>query len=200
MNIRYSNFWGTIILIFVFFLALYFVAYINFAELYLPSRQRESEFVLKNFLIYNFSLKLIYYPLKFFIITLLLLTGSFILNVKHPKFIAVFKIAIIAEFVNLITDSLRIVWFTIYPEKLNALAYDNFIQVLSPYLSLVPNPSIFYSLLLNISTYEILYIAILTYLTKVEFSLSFFKAFFVSGFMYLIASIMWTMVTVLIFI
>ena len=197
-----SNTMATLATLLLFYLALYFISLILFRDVYLPAYGREGEFVLQNFLIYNFSLKVVFYLFKFLTITLLIFLGAFIVddNIK-PGFLTTFRLTIMAEFVKLVPDLLAVNWFAVFPGKLTSGSYEAFYTWLSPLAGMLAGQgSVLYYLLQSMAPVEILYMAFLTYLYKQAHNLSWAKAFMISGFMYFAGSLLWNLTKALLFI
>ncbi len=96
----------------ILLLLILLLSYYSFRYIYLPLRDgSDSQFELNQFLIFNFSLKVLVLILKVSIILLVLLMGAFFLRLEYdvkPTFRAI----IIAEFILLIPDIIEIATFS----------------------------------------------------------------------------------------
>ncbi len=197
-----SNALATLVTLLLFYLALYFISLLLFRDVYLPAYGRGGDFVLQNFLIYNFSLKVVFYLFKFLTITLLIFLGAFIIddNLK-PGFLTTFRLTIMAEFVKLVPDLLVINWFAVFPDRLTSSSYEAFYAWLSPLAGMLAGSgSVLYYPLQIVEPFEILYMAFLTYLFKQAHNLNWTKAFMISGFMYFVGSLLWHLAKALLFV
>ena len=114
-----------------FFCCLFLIKYYSFFYITLPVREfipNGSTPTIVTFLIYNFGLSVLYYPFKFIVIVTILTFGIF-LNKKYQdqaNFGKLLTLAVSAEFIFLLSDVVKILYFTFYTTSYHELQFANF--------------------------------------------------------------------------
>lgn len=113
-----------------FFCCLFLIRYYNFFHIVLPVREfvpSGSEPTISTFLIYNFGLSVFYYLIKFVIVGAILTTGLFLNKTHHDKanFGQLFTLGVSAEFIFLLSDLVKSIYFTFIATQYTELQFAN---------------------------------------------------------------------------
>lgn len=114
--------------ILLFLLTLFLTSYVKFVYLYIPVRDtvmESSPFILADFFVYNFLLKVIAYSLRFFLITLLISVVLILFN-QEVKLKKLLQLIIIAEFVFFLPDMIQILWFFLIESEYSLERYSDY--------------------------------------------------------------------------
>jgi len=162
--------------ILLFFALLALISYVYFKDIVLVSEARPEDFEFKNFLIYNFGLKVILFPFKFIGMALLFMLGAFLFKIEHLKFISVLKVVILAELIKYLPEISKIIWFIfIAPESLEGYdlsAFNDYFS-LNGLLGITYGESI-YSLLNYFSLVEVFYVLGVAKLLQIDTNENFY--------------------------
>lgn len=173
----------------VFFVLLMFVAtvfvtaLVVLKEVWFPINGGEYNF--KNFLIYNFAVKIIGYVLKFLIVYLFFKFVFLIFDLK--KDIALFKILLLAEtiYILLIKGSLLIYYYFI-----DSNIDKDFVNTYESNTSLVAfMPKGYYEFNYVIgfaNVFDLIYVSFIVFMIAEELKISFWKSFKINGLSYLV--------------
>lgn len=160
--------------IFSLFCSVFFViSYLKFVELYLPARSSDPsysglkfQFTWKNFILFNFSLNLLFQILKFCTLTLLVKLSAFLFNYEAPLR-AIFGVIVISEFIFLLSDLTVIFWFQFVRPDFTLNEFNNFYPLSLYDLVHDGSPDVEWSYLLKkLSLFELLYILTASVLLK----------------------------------
>jgi len=134
------------------------------------SEGRPEDFEFKNFLIYNFGLKVILFPFKFIGMILIFMMGAFLFKVENLKLVSVLKVVILAELIKYLPEISKILWFSF----VNADSLEGYdLATFSNYLSLnglleITKDNAIHSLLDYFSIVELCYVLGVAKLLQME--------------------------------
>lgn len=163
------------VLLLLFFLTSGLINYVYFADIYLVSEGRASDFELKGFLLANLGLKAILFPFKFVGMTLLFRMGAFLFKIEDLKFLSVLKVVILAELMKYLPEITKIVWFSFIASE-DLVGYD--LTSFNDYFSLngllgITKENAIHSLLDYFSLVELCYILGVAKLLQMEIGSNF---------------------------
>lgn len=186
-----------------FLIIVFLVRYYDFFYLYLPVRTfnigGKYESSISSFALYNYSLKLLYYFIKFLIISSALYAGIFLEGNKNKdrivSFADLYLLAVAAEFVFLSADVVKIFDFTFFNVDYDDQAYLNYYPLSLFSLFDTDADSVQANLFRSISIFEVIYILTLgSGLKRLQYQEN-LKGFTVAAYSYGSILAIWLIVT-----
>jgi hypothetical protein len=111
--------WRVIGILFViYFVALYFISLTTFRDLLLPVRDQSdyvyasNSFHFGKFLVYNYSLKVVYHLFQIAMVVLVLKGGAYLMNLS-VRGKTILWAALLAHLIFFVPDLLKIIWFSL---------------------------------------------------------------------------------------
>lgn len=186
-----------------FLVVVFFVRYYDFFYLYLPVRSfnvsGRYEPTILSFTLYNYALKILYYLVKFLIVSLTLYTGIFLEGSKNKdkvvSFADLYILTVAAEFIFLTADVVKILDFTFFDVNYDDQSHLNYFPLSLFSLLDTDADSVQATLFQTISIFEIIYILILGIgLKRLQYDDS-FKGFTVAAYSYGSVLAIWLIIT-----
>lgn len=174
-------------LLILFLCVLFLFELLYFKDVYLVATGDQAKFNLTNFLIYNFSLKIIGYTIKFLVLIgfLKFVLLIFDITIKVPYL----KIVLLSEIVYfLLTKGSILIYFFIIDNSLNSTflsSYESFFSLKTLFMESTTTSSLKY-LLSSINLFDVLYTFFLVYLFSECIGKSYICTFKIVGLSYLL--------------
>jgi len=112
-----------------FFLLIFLIRYYDFFFLYQPVTISFVEIqppTLESFIVFNYFLKVLFYSFKFLFVSILVFAGIFFVDDNRDHFKEVFSIVLVSEFVFIVGDIYKIVYFTFFATDYTEVGYMDF--------------------------------------------------------------------------
>ncbi|ELR72538.1 hypothetical protein C900_01316 [Fulvivirga imtechensis AK7] len=182
MRSRYSNLYLTILLIGLYFLLAVIHGYVLIDDS-LYFNQFSSEYSYEEILdiisndeqseLLSFVSIIIYYPLKYFLIALIIITGLILAEFK-VNFASIFRIVVISDLIFVLEILIRITWFSVFNTDYSLTDLQSFYP-LSVYslFEIDPNDHVLVYVLAKFNLFELAYILLLSFLLYHEIEVSF---------------------------
>jgi hypothetical protein len=186
-----------------FFLIVFLIRYYDFFYIYLPVRTfvvgGEFEPTILSFTLYNYSLKVLYYLFKFFIIGAVISAGVFLEGKNNKENVAsigsLFTLAVSAEFAFLLADIIKILDFSLFTVDYDDQDYTNYYPLSFFSLFDIDTDSPFSKFLQTINVFEVIYVLLLGYgLKELQYPDS-TKGYKVAAISYGSLVVFWTVLT-----
>jgi hypothetical protein len=175
---------NSIVWVILLFIGVVFLtAFIRYDQVWLPITGIEYSF--KNFIIYNFSIQIIFFLFKILILYLFFKFVFLVFDIE--KKIPLFKLLLLAEIVSLlVTKGYLFVYYTFIDSSITT-DFVNTYEANASLIAIVPDSYYAYNYIIGfVGVFDIIYILFLTYLVAEELDFKFWKTFKIIGLSYLV--------------